>query len=350
MNQAIILLLTIVFIFVAGTHVAAQAVPEARINLQIVTDEAEAVLQILRKRETGGEITEADWQRVFSSEGYVRLKKRELAMSRPFADADFRAFVLSDALFERRRSLAETLAAWKQIEADRAGRLALAYLPANAVIRARIYPVIKPRENSFVFDIRENPAIFLYLDPKVTKEQFENTLAHELHHIGFGTACPSPAAAASLEKYSPAMQKVFKWTGAFGEGLAMLAAAGGADRHPHAASPADEKARWERDLANFNVDLRRIEKFFLDLEAGKFSEEKEIETARSFYGEAQGAWYTVGWQMAATIEKTFGRARLIEVFCDQRQLLPTYNAAVKKYNRRRRTALASWSKKLIKKL
>ena len=343
MNKAIILIFTIFFIF----NVSAQDAAPSRISLQIVTDEAEAVLQILRVKAIGGEITDADWQRVFSSEGYVRLKRRELAMSRPFEDADFKTFVLSSELFERRQALAETLAAWKQIEVTRAGRLALAYLPETANIRARIYPVIKPRENSFVFDIRENPAIFLYLDPKVTKQQFENTLAHELHHIGFGTACPTLASAEALKKYSSARQKVFKWTGAFGEGFAMLAAAGGADVHPHAVSPPAERARWERDVANFNGDLKRVEKFFLELDGDALSEEKEIEIARSFYGETQGAWYTVGWQMAATIEKTMGRARLIEVFCDQRQLLPTFNRAVKKYNRRHKTALASWSKKMI---
>ena len=60
-----------------------------------MTDEAEAVLRILHKKEVSAQITDADWQRVFSSEGYGRLKKRELAMSHPFEDADFKAFVLS---------------------------------------------------------------------------------------------------------------------------------------------------------------------------------------------------------------------------------------------------------------
>jgi hypothetical protein len=246
--------------------------------------------------------------------------------------------------------LAATLTAWKETNAGRAGAKALAYLPGSATIRAKIYPVIKPRDNSFVFEIRENPAIFLYLDPKVTKEQFENTLAHELHHIGFGTACPTPDAIAANKKYSPAMQKVLRWTGAFGEGVAMLAAAGGADVHPHAFSASEEKARWEKDLANFNRDLKTVEQFFLDLEAGRLSEEKELETARSFYGEAQGAWYTVGWQMAAVIEKSLGREKLIEAFCDPRRLLPVYNEAVEKYNRQNKTPLAAWSKVLTAKL
>ncbi|HEY8563762.1 MAG TPA: DUF5700 domain-containing putative Zn-dependent protease [Pyrinomonadaceae bacterium] len=349
MNKAIFFIFTIAFILIAANNFPGQTVPSSRLDLRIVADEAEAVLRILQKRENSAEITEADWQKVFSSEGYTRLKKRESAMSRPFADEDFKAFVLSPELFARRRELAATLRAWKEIDAARAGAAALQYLPANAAIRARVYPVIKPRDNSFVFEVRENPAIFLFLDPKVTKRQFENTLAHELHHIGFGTACPPPETSAAIEKLPPARQKVLKWTGAFGEGFAMLAAAGGAGVHPHAVSAAEDRARWDRDAANFNDDLKTVEKFLLDLEAGKLTEEKEVETARSFYGETQGAWYTVGWQMAAVIEKTYGRARLIEVFCDRRKLLPTFNEAVKKYNRRHKTRLAEWSPELIAK-
>jgi hypothetical protein len=30
-----------------------------------------------------------DWQRIFQSEGYVRLKKRETPMQRSFEDSDF---------------------------------------------------------------------------------------------------------------------------------------------------------------------------------------------------------------------------------------------------------------------
>jgi hypothetical protein len=348
MNKAVILNLSIAFILILTPDAAAQN-GDSRIDLQIVTDEAEAVLQILEKNENAQEITVADWQKLFATEGYARLKKRELSLRRSFEDADFKVFVLSKELAARRRALAETLAAWKQTNASRAGALALDYLPSQATIRAKIYPVIKPRDNSFVFEVRENPAIFLYLDPKVTREQFENTLAHELHHIGFGTACPSVETSAGIKKYSPAMHKVLRWAAAFGEGFAMLAAAGGGEFHPHAVSTAEERARWDQDLANFNDDLRALERFFLDLEAGKFSEEKEIETARSFYGEAQGAWYTVGWQMAFVIEKTFGRARLIEVFCDPRRLLPTYNEAVKKYNRQHKTQFAVWSPELVAK-
>jgi hypothetical protein len=44
--------------------------------VRLVNDEAEAVLSILAKHAAQQPITEADWQRVFASEGYVRLKQR----------------------------------------------------------------------------------------------------------------------------------------------------------------------------------------------------------------------------------------------------------------------------------
>ncbi|HEX8287513.1 MAG TPA: DUF5700 domain-containing putative Zn-dependent protease [Pyrinomonadaceae bacterium] len=337
-------ILLIVFHFGQAESLAKGA-SDTRVNIQIVSDEADAVLKILEKGEKGEKIIEADWQNVFQSEGYIRLKKREHSMSRSFEDADFKTFALSDDLFKRRQDLAATLAKWKETDANHAGEMALAYLPQNAQIRAKVYPVIKPKDNSFVFEVRENPAIFLYLDPQVTKEQFENTLAHELHHIGFGSACPTQKTEEEIKQLSPNMQKVLKWTGAFGEGFAVLAAAGGADVHPHKFSPPEEKTRWDKDVANFNSDLKTVEKFFLDLADGKLSEDAEIQQVRSFYGE-QGAWYTVGWQMAVVIEKTFGREKLIEIMCDQRKLLQTYNKAIQEYNRRNKTQLASWSKEL----
>ena len=69
-------------------------------------------------------------------------------------------------------------------------------------------------------------------------------------------------------------------------------------------------------------------------------------TASSFYG-VQGAWYTVGWKMSVLIERTYGRAKLIECICDQRKLLRTYNKAAAKYNRKSREPLALWSASVI---
>lgn len=315
------------------------------VDVQVVTDEADAVLAILAKRKAGEAVAGADWQRLFSSEGYVRLKKRETGMGRPFEDSDFRGFVLSEELAARTGSLTETLAKWTKTDASAAARRALAYLPDGARIRAKIYPVIKPRDNSFVFEVKTDPAIFLYLDPAVTAEQFENTLAHELHHIGNGGSCPSATVEAEISRLPEGARTALLWMGAFGEGLAMLAAAGGPDIHPHAVSKAEDKERWDRDVARFPEDLRKVEAFFQDVLAGRLDEEGARKAAASFYGETQGPWYTVGWKMAAAVEKTFGRQRLVESFCDPRKLLAAYNEAARKDG-----TLPLWSEEVVKAL
>jgi hypothetical protein len=126
----------------------------------------------------------------------------------------------------------------------------------------------------------------------------------------------------------------------------MLAAAGGADTHPHATSSAEDRARWDRDVANFNQDLKKVEKFFLDLLEGRLSEEEATKTGYSFFG-VQGPWYTVGWKMAAMIEKSYGRAKVIESVCDKRKLLEVYNEAARKHNQAARGPLALWSDAVI---
>lgn len=318
----------------------------AELDIRLVTDEAEAVLAVLAKKKANHEITEADWNRIFSSEGYTRLKTRELAMQRSFEEADFRKFVLSEELAQRAAALEETLAKWKRADLTRSGELALAYLPAGARIRAKIYPVIKPRDNSFVFDVKTDPAIFLFLDPSVSQKKFENTLAHELHHIGYGSGCPAPETTSAIAKLSPNAQAVLRWTGGFGEGFAMLAAAGGPANHPHDVSEAAERARWDQDVANFNADLKKVESFFVSVLEGKLTGDEINRQGFSFFG-VQGPWYTVGWRMTALIEETFGKKRLIEVMCDQRLLLATYNEAATIYNRKAKEPLATWSETVV---
>jgi Skp family chaperone for outer membrane proteins len=325
---------------------AQQTAAHGAVSVHLITDEAEAVLAVLAKKRAAQSITDDDWRRVFASEGYTRLKRREHAMQRSFEDDDFKKFVLSDELAARAEALAATLARWKHADVSRSARLALRYLPPDAHITAKIYPVIKPRENSFVFDLDTDPAIFLYLDPAVNRPKFENTLAHELHHIGYGTVCPTKQTTEEIARLPQNLQIVLKYTRAFGEGFAMLAAAGGANIHPHAVSDAKERARWDADMKNFDADLARVEKFFLDVLANRLSTEQIDEQSSSFYG-VQGAWYTVGWKMCAVIEKTFGRRALIETMCDPRKLLATYNRAAAMHNRKSREKLAMWSESLV---
>ena len=317
-----------------------------QVTVRIVSDEADSVLAILAKKKAGQPVADADWQLLFSSEGYVRLKKRETSLKRAFDDAQFKAFVLSDQLASRADALAETLAKWKRADVDTAARRALAYLPKDAHIAAKIYPVIKPQTNSFVFEVQTDPAIFLYIDPEVTKEQFENTLAHEFHHIGYGSSCPGKRSTEEIAKLPQNVRTVIDWISAFGEGFAMLAAAGGPDNHPHAASKPEDRARWDHDMGNFNDDLKKVESFFNDILSNRLSEEQRQQAGFAFFG-VQGPWYTVGWKMSVVIEKTYGRGALIECICDHRKLLHTYNRAATEYNRTARTPLTLWSSSLL---
>ena len=342
MNMKFVLVITL-FICSSFGFASAQT---AALNVRLVTDEAEAVLAILAKKKVNQPITEQDWQRVFQSEGYTRLKQREVSMQRSFDDADFKTFVLSEAVAARTPALEQTFEKWKRADITRAARLALDYLPPDAHIKAKIYPVIKPRENSFVFDTENDPAIFLYLDPNKSREQFENMLAHELHHIGYAGSCPPKQVEEELDKLPANVKKALTWTSAFGEGFAMLAAAGGPDVHPHAVSPQADRTRWDKDVANFNEDLKKVEKFLSDVLESKLSDEQIRQTGYSFMG-IQGPWYTVGWKMSVLIEKTYGRSKLIECFCDQRKLLATYNQAAEKHNRNSREPLVLWSNSVV---
>lgn len=343
-------LLTFIFIVFTVSSAVAQGTAASALDVRIVTDEADVVLWILQKLKSGQPVADADWEYLFSREGYVRLKKRELSLKRPFEDADFRKFVLSAELAARADALAGTLEHWKRADLSAASARALAYLPAGTQIRAKVYPVIKPKTNSFVFELETNPAIFLYLDPNMDSAQFENTVAHELHHIGLAAAC-LPANETEEFKTKPAEARaVLEWAGAFGEGVAMLAAAGGPAVHPHSVNSAPDRERWDKDMANFNGDLKKVEAFFLDVLDGRLIGEEAIrEVAFSFFG-IQGPWYTVGWKMAVLVEETFGRAKLIGCLCDPAALLAAYNEAAAQRSAQAGEVLAVWSPELLKRL
>jgi hypothetical protein len=271
-------------------------------------------------------------------------------LKRAFEDAEFQKFVLSSELLAKTDALAETLARWKRADINSAAARSLAYLPAGTAIRVKVYPVIKPKTNSFVFELKTDPAIFLYIDSEMDAAQFENTVAHELHHIGYAAACLPAYESEEFKKKPAEVRAVLEWIGAFGEGVAMLAAAGGPEVHPHASSPAADRERWDKDLANFNTDLKKVEAFFLDVLDGRLKGEEGIrEVAFSFFG-IQGPWYTVGWEMAVLIEKAFGRARLIDCLCDPGGLLVAYNEAAARRSAQKGEEFAVWSLDFLKRL
>ncbi|MGO9242399.1 MAG: DUF5700 domain-containing putative Zn-dependent protease [Bryobacteraceae bacterium] len=341
----------IVFVFGSGlpfTPLATAHSATDRVQLQLNTDEADMVLAILARKTDGLTTAESDWQRLFATEPYIRLKKREASLKRDFTDDDFKTFVLSPGLAAKADALRHTLADWKKADLTASAVRVLAYLPEQAKIHAKVFPVIKPGTNSFVFETQSDPTIFLYLDPQESAAKFENTVAHELHHIGFSSV--DSLAEAKLKDLPPNVKSAVDWMGAFGEGLAMLAAAGGPDVHPHAVSSPDERARWDRDMANFNDDLATVQQFFLDIINRKLSTKSEIdEKAYSFFG-VQGPWYTVGYKMAVIVEKRYGRAALIDCMIDPRELLARYNSAATELNHIQKDQLALWSPELLTKI
>jgi hypothetical protein len=334
------------------TVVQATPAGTTRVQLTLDTSEADQVLGILAARAAGKTIDDAQWQKLFATEPYVRLKQREADIAERYKDRnaltddEFKKFVLSDSLLARTGELRSTLERWKNANLQAAGENVLQYLPATAVIHAKVYPVIKPRSNSFVWETATNPTIFLYLDPDISAAEFTNTVTHELHHIGLASA------QAEYEKRIEALPEraktVAEWTGAFGEGLAMLAAAGGPGVHPHATSKEEDRARWDHDMANFNNDLLEVNSFFLDILHGKFASQDAItQKASSYYG-VQGPWYTVGYKMAVMVEKRYGRDTLIQTMLDPRKLLLLYNQAAQEQNANGKEKLPLWSDEILK--
>src|SRR5262249_21595023 len=273
----------------------------SRVEFKLDTSEADAVLAILESPAAGKQVTDSDWQRLFTSEPYLRLKKREASMHRDFTDADFRRFVLSDDLARRGPALRHTLDNWKKADLHTAAEHILPYLPAEARVKASVYPVIKPRTNSFVFEADTNPAIFLYVDRDQSPSEFMNIVAHESHHIGFSDANKQYDEKIKALPENPG--KAAEWMGAFGEGLAVLAAAGSVDVHPMHDFNDDQRIRWDQDMKFVDQQVAQVNQFFLDVINGGFAKPEVADhVAFTFFG-YRGPWYTIGYKMGALVEK-----------------------------------------------
>lgn len=335
-------LLTLFLLSVSTTLCAQNAV-----QLTLDTTEADQALRILHKQAAHKPVTNEDWNILFTTVPYQWLKAREESMHREFSDDDFKKFLLSPTAGAKTREWEQTLDAMKTADLAALGARVLEWLPPQATIHARVFPEIKPKTNSFVWHKdKEDPAIFLYLEQQ-TKAQFENTVAHECHHIGLGSLDAQQEA--MLAKLPPNARKAAEWLGAFGEGEAMLAAAGSADLHPHWEDDAIKRARWDSDMAHFNQDLAAVQQMLLDILDAKLKTDEEIrQRADPFWG-YQGAWYTVGYEMAALVEKQYGRKAFNECLLDPRQLLVKYNEIAKKANADG-AQMATWSDDLLQKL
>lgn len=333
-------------LFAVVTAPVALASPRV-IQLTLDTSEADQALAIVDKAANHERIPASEWQALFETAPYRWLQQRELSMGRKFSNEDFEKFLLSSQVLVHRAKWKQTLGYMKNTDMDSLGQRVLDWLPPGAKIQARVFPEIKPASNSFVWHSQSSePAIFLYLDHQ-TAAQFENTVAHECHHIGLDSL-----QAEQLKEISglpPNVELAVKWLREFGEGEAMLAAAGSADRHPHWEDDGPTRARWDSNMMHFNSDLIAVQEFLMDILDGKLKTPEQIsQRAAPFWG-WQGAWYTVGYEMASLVEKQYGRETFDKCLLDPRQLLIVFNKIAEEANANG-ASLQTWSPQLIAKL
>lgn len=324
------------------------------VELKLQPDEAEAALAILDLRARGLEVPESAWARLFASEGYRRMMARErfmdeqLGIDRGYSDEGHRTFFSTDTvLLGRLDALHEALDVWKQVDIARAGRRALAYLPAGTRIHGTIYPLLRNATNSFVFELgSDNPAIFMYMEPGKTAVSLENTLAHEFHHVGTGAGCPSRP-----EPKNERVAAFQSWLTGLGEGIAMLAAAGSPDADPEAGAPEELRRAWAIRQDSVVTDLVALTGFFRAILSGEIQGGALNRAGFDFInreGFPQGPFYTLGWFMAATVERELGRSAVVASVCSPGRLLVSYNRAAGGVNARRPDAdLPLWPADLL---
>ena len=322
-----------------GSLLMGAAAP-ARPEIKLVADEADAALAILRERKAGG-VRPESWQKLWDSAGYRRLAARDKQIAGQDDQQPLHDYLLSDATLAKLPALEKAVADIKAADFGVPAARTFYYLPAGFALRATLYAVVKPTRNSFIYDLNGDPAFFIAVNPERSAAKLVNTVAHELHHVGLAQ-CADPSKDPRLD---PRQQRVVDWLSGFGEGEAMLAAAGGPDVHPHASSPASDWLVWERDVADFDTDLPRMQAFFRAILDGTLTDDQQHQQLDAFIesdGVPQGPFYTVGWKMAAIVERIEGHEALVGALCDPRRLLALYNQAVADTHRGDGGNLPTW--------
>ncbi len=310
-------------------------------RLRVVADEADGAVAVILAHDSAALVRASSQLR--GSEGLWALHAREASMRRDLTDSALLSFLRSDSMVARSHTIRATLARWREANITGAVRRAAAYLPAGTPIRATLYFEIKPRLNTFVFRTDSGPSLFVAIDSSISSGGFENELAHELHHIGYDAACDGRRDTTQTEP----LKTTLSWMTAFGEGWAVLAAAGGPDADPQATSDSLQRAVWSRDYRQVARDMHRLDGFFRDVLERRLSAPDSItQTAMSFFGPLQGPWYTVGYLMVRTIEKTEGRRRLLATLCDPARLVLTYQNIARRHCTGR-PSLPLWSDTVI---
>ena len=163
----------------------------------------------------------------------------------------------------------------------------------------------------------------------------------------------NPSLVPAARHSNPGSIPAFRWLGGFGEGMAVLAAAGSPDHPPHLEDTSDDWIVWQRDLVRFDQDVPRLEEFFQGVLAGRWQADEQQKRFFTFVNVdevPQGAFYTVGWLMAAIVEKKLGHDAVVEAVCDPRLLLARYDSVARAKPRADGGGLATWSDDLLRAL
>lgn len=322
----------------------------ADVQIRAVFDQADAALVIMERLESGADVTAEHWSALWESEGYSRLLEREAAMGRDEGFGERLAtWLRNPATYRNAADWRAAVERFRSFDANGPGARAAAYLPSGIKLKASFYPLLKHTTNTFVYDLDDDPGIFMTVDPDDSAQFVETVLAHELHHVGYAQ-CPDLD---GIDMLSQEQRWVMAHLEMFGEGMATLAAAGSPLTHPHFYSAPSDWAVWERDVANVTRDHARIEAFFLDVLNGQVPLEQRRGIVFSFIADSeipQGPAYTFGWKMAALVERTFGRERLVSVICDPREFIVLYNEASAATQAAGVAGLPLWSEDFVKRL
>ena len=92
----------------------------------------------------------------------------------------------------------------------------------------------------------------------------------------------------------------------------MLAAAGSPDIPPLVSYPLHDPTVWDVDFGRADADLEDLNDFLLDVIHDDVRNAAVPHMGSIFFG-YRGPWYTVGYLMAVTIERQFGRVALVEI-------------------------------------
>jgi hypothetical protein len=87
-------------------------------------------------------------------------------------------------------------------------------------------------------------------------------VAHELHHIGLSSL--DAQYERQIQPPPEGARKAARWMGAFGEGIAVLAAAGSPAVPPLSAYPQRDQIDWDLEMESVGAQLQDLNQFFID--------------------------------------------------------------------------------------